>query len=202
MKKIVILSILFFVSITSAQESVLDKISKETCEYLESNDISNLSAEEKQAKLGLKILSLYNKYEKELNKEGLVLDLSGGEEAGYEFGEKVGMNMVQFCPKALMSLVGGDLEEENYEKEQSYVDGEVKKITGEDLYMVELKDTQGKIQKFIWLSNFEGADALLDYSKALKNKEVRVFYEAMEIFSPKLKDYIIRNKIVKLEILK
>lgn len=206
MKKLLILVTLFFVGITVAQESsTLDKISKETCEYLQSNDISSLSSSEKQVKLGLKILSLYNKYEKELNKEGMILDLTAGEEAGYEFGEKVGINMIKFCPEVLMSLASDELDvdiDSLLEDETSYVDGKIKKISGDELYVVELKSTDGKTQKFIWLSNFEGSDTLLDYEEELKNKEVRLFFEAIEMFSPKLEEYIIRNKIVKLEILK
>ena len=198
-KKILLLCLAFTGLISFAQETTLDKISKETCEYLSALDLKTLSSKEKNMELGLYIIKLYTKYEAKLKEEGIFMDLTKGKQGGAEFGEKIGVNMIKFCPDVLIALASEDAKSE--EVTSAYLEGTIKKISGEELYTVEIKDTTGKTQKLIWLNNFEGSDELIELEKKAKGKSVKVSYENIEYFSPKLKEYIVRKKITKVEFL-
>lgn len=199
MKKIYIGIILFLVVIqfTNAQETALEKVGKETCEYFSANseEISKLSAEEKTAKLGLQMLTLYSKYEKELKAEGVTVDL-GNERSAEKFGEKIGLQMAKYCPDVLITLFGDMADDE--EDTEFLTEGVLKKIEGDELSVLVVKDDSGKIQKFIWLDNFEGSDVLIEKLDNFKNAKVEVYYKNSEIFSPKLKEYIVKKKISRL----
>ena len=110
--------------------------------------------------------------------------------------------MVKFCPEALMMLADKDDDEDVVKpKEIEFsVPGKLKTISGEELSIVSLKDENGKTQKFVWLNNFEGSDRLIN-SKKIKNLKVNLSYKNVELFSPKLKEYIVRKQITKIEYL-
>lgn len=197
--------ILFNVLNVIAQDSAMDKVTKETCEYFNNNlqDIKSSSKTERLSKLGLKILEIYQKNKKALNAEGIVVDLGDQNSIG-KFGEMVGMRMALECPDAIMVLMEDFSDEDIMSDEpetQDAFEGSIKKISGEELLVIEVKDTQGKTQKVVWLTNFEGSDELLDLDKKALKKKVKVYYSNMEFFSPKLKEYVIRKKITKLEFL-
>ena len=52
----------------------------------------------------------------------------------------------------------------------------------------------------VWLNNFEGSDKLIN-SKKIKNLKVKLSYINVELYSPKLKEYIVRKQISKIEYL-
>lgn len=199
MKRIILGVILFLTAskYVNAQESALEKLGKETCEYFSANteEISKLSSEEKTAKLGLQMLALYGKYEKELNKEGIKVDF-GNQKSAEKLGEQIGLKMAKYCPEILVTLFGEMTEEE--EGDEFSIKGVLKKVEGDELSILVIKDNNSKTQKFVWLDNFEGSDDLIENLGDLENKKVEVFYKNLEFFSPKLKEYIVRKKISKL----
>ena len=202
--KIIFLTIvlcLLSVSIFS-QESALDKVAKETCDYLSSKEIINLETSEKTLKLGLHMMTLYTKYKTELNKEGISFDLSNGGDAGRAFGEKIGMNMVKFCPDALIALASqqGFVDDEPNVDNSKTISGKIVSVKGEEFSTLIIKDINGKTQKFLWLSNFKGSDKLIETKKP-KNLKVEVTYINVEIYSPKLKEYVVRKQITGIEYL-
>lgn len=204
LKKTLVIVCLICFGVSNAQETTLDKVSKDICEYLTSLDYKSLSKTELKTHIGLQLVELYNKYKIELNKEGITFDISKGKEEGLAFGKKVGMNMVKHCPAVLLTMAGsksGSKVVKSEPTEKPFKEGKLKNISGEDLYIIEMKDIDGKNQKFIWLSNFEGSDELIDLGKKSKGKKVRIYYDNIEFFSPKLKEYIVRNKVTKLEFL-
>ncbi len=206
MKKIVSLVFTIFCLLNvDAQETTLDKVSLEICEYLEANkeEMDKMSYDEKVASFGLKMMESYIDHKDELEKEGVKFDLSKGASEGEKIGELIGLNMVKHCPAFILALG-----EEYIENDQSFdgddvkvAKGKIKRITGEDLYILEVKDTEGKTQKFVWLTNFEGSDELIELEDKSKGKKVEVSYKNIEFFSPKLKEYIVRKTITKLEFL-
>ncbi|MFD0993047.1 hypothetical protein [Tenacibaculum geojense] len=201
MKKNILL-LCFFVCtslVLHAQETTLEKVGKETCEYFTKNskELSKLSPDEKTAKLGLQMLFLYNKYEKELNAEGIQVDF-GDERSAEKLGEKIGMEMAKYCPNVLITLFGDMADEE--EDVEFMIEGTIKSIEVDELSTLVVKDSQGKTQKFVWLDNFEGSDDLIEKYNKVKGTEVQVYYKNLEVFSPKLKEYIVRKKISKLVI--
>ena len=186
----------------NAQDSAMDKMAMEICEYFTKNEqeFKNMSTDDLTAKLGVQMVQSYLKYQDDLAKEGIKFDLTKGRAEGEKMGAKVGVSMIKFCPDVLMAIAG----DEDYEDEttESYLEGTLKKVTGDDLYVVEVKDTDGKTQKFVWLTNFEGSDKLIELGKEVKGIKVGVSYTNLEYFSPKLKEYIVRKKITRLEFLK
>ncbi|TCP26901.1 hypothetical protein EV195_102243 [Tenacibaculum skagerrakense] len=185
----------------NAQDSAMDKMAMEICEYFTKNEqeFKNMSTDDLTAKLGVQMVQSYLKYQDDLAKEGIKFDLTKGRAEGEKMGAKVGVGMIKFCPDVLMAIAG----DEDYEEEatESYLEGTLKKVTGEDLYVVEVKDTDGKTQKFVWLTNFEGSDKLIELGKEVKGVKVGITYTNLEYFSPKLKKYIVRKKITRLEFL-
>ncbi len=205
MKRIIVLTILFFaLAIHSQNESALDSVSKKTCEYLNSKKFKELPKKEKTTSLGLFMLKMYDKHKNSLNKEGIKLEVAKGREGGRELGQKIGINMVKFCPEALIMLAEEDENETegNLEADEIVfsVSGKLKSISGDEISIISLKDENGKTQKFIWLNNFEGSDRLITSNK-IKNLKVKVSYKNLEIYSPKLKEYIVRKQITKIEYL-
>ncbi len=210
--KSIIFVLIFALSINlvGAQESTLDKVAKEVCAYFNDNtdELKGLSKADLTAKLGVQMIQRCLKYKEELKQDGFEFDISKGREEGKKIGAKIGVSMIKFCPDVLMSLAGKKLDEEIEDKKEqknddyTTVKGKIKKFTGKEIFMLELKDEGGKTQKFVWLSNFEGSDILLElgYDKA-KGKTIQLHYDNIEIFSPKFREYIIRKRIKKIEFL-
>ena len=190
--------IIVFVSLNIfSQETTLDKVSQETCEYLNSDEMKNLDVDIRTEKLGLFIINSYNKYEKEFNKEGVVINFYDGSDAASKFGEQVGMNMAKYCPEALIALAEGYDEEPT--EELFEVSGSLIDVVGAEFSTVILKDEDGKTQKFLWLQNFKGSDSLIQSLENLNEQSnVTLTYNNIECYSPQLKGYIIRKVIVEL----
>ena len=202
MKQTIFTLLLFVFSLSiSSQEikTAVDKIANETCIYFKENkvELDKLSSSDRVAQLGLKMLSLYDKYREELEEEGIVVDISDSDSVE-TLGEKVGYAMAKYCTDVLISL-SDDFTEEDEVADFS-IEGSLKSISGEELSFVSLKDKQGKTQKFVWINNFEGSDRLIN-SERIKGIKVKLTYINIEIYSPQLNEYIVRKQISKIEYL-
>ena len=201
MKKYFLILIIFFglINVYSQDKTAVDKIGKETCKYFKKNkeELNNLSKNERVAKLGIKMLSLYDKYKDDLKAEGIEVDISD-DSSTEAFGQKVGVSMANHCLDLLL-LLSEDFPDEEDEVNFKVV-GKLKSISGDELSYVSLKDENGKTQKFVWLNNFEGSDKLIN-SKKIKNLKVKLSYINVELYSPKLKEYIVRKQVSKIEYL-
>jgi hypothetical protein len=202
MTKKIIIIILFFTSFNCfSQESIVDKAAKKTCEYLKNLDLENLTKEERNLKLGLYIFKLYNDFQTEFNKEGILLDLSKGEEEGRKFGMKIGTSMIKFCPEILLLLAEDKIDKTaSGESAFSSYKGRLKDVSGTILSTISLVDNNKRTQKFIWLNNFEGSDRLIK-SYNVKGLKVQIFYKNTEIYAPQLKEYIVKRQVTKIEYL-
>ena len=202
MKKHFLILIIFFGSfnVYSQGKTTIDIIGKETCKYFQKNkkELNNLSRNERVAKLGIKMLSLYDKYKEDLKAEGIEVDISD-DSSTEAFGQKVGISMANHCMDLLL-LLSEDFTDEEEDEVSFNVVGKLKSISGDELSFVSLKDENGKTQKFVWLNNFEGSDKLIN-SKKIKNLKVKLSYINVELYSPKLKEYIVRKQISKIEYL-
>ena len=204
MKKNIFLLLLTLISFKiTAQEvtTTLDKIANETCVYVTENkeEFSTLNSQQRLSKLGLKMLSICQKYQDDLKKEGIEIDLTDND-SSEKLGEKVGLTMVKYCPEVLMMLAE-DIEEEDEEANfQFMIEGELQSVSGDELSIITLKDISGKMQKFVWLENFSGSEKIIN-SESINGLKVSVLYENIEIYSPQLKEYIVRKKITKIEYL-
>jgi len=186
-----------------AQESTIDKIAQKTCEFLQSEEVTSLSGNEKTTKLGVFIINQYNEHKEALILEGIELDFSD-ENGARAFGEQVGMNMVKFCAEALIALAANDEDDSEVVAEpeyQSFV-GEIIGVKGNEFSFIQVKASSGISQKFLWLANFIGSERLISLtSDAVIGTKVKVTYKNTECFSPMLKEYIIRKEIVEIEYL-
>ncbi len=197
---IIIISLLIALN-TYSQDSTLDIIAKETCEYLQKDEIRNLDNQQKTLKLGIFIINLYSEYKEDLKAEGIDIDFTE-DDAGRKFGEKIGINMVNFCPEALIALAS-DVDSVDYDtdtdkaKEIYVFNGEIQSIKGNDFSFVEVKNSDGIVQKFLWFSNFKGSEKLIANDSIIGTK-VKVKYKNTECFSPKLEEYIIRKEIIEI----
>ena len=204
MKKNIFLLLLTLISFKiTAQEVIttLDKIANETCIYVTENkeEFSTLNSQQRLSKLGIKMLSICQKYQDDLKKEGIAIDLTDND-SSEKLGEKVGLTMVKYCPEVLMMLAE-DIEEEDEEANfQFMIEGELQSVSGDELSIITLKDISGKMQKFVWLENFSGSEKIIN-SESINGLKVSVLYENIEIYSPQLKEYIVRKKITKIEYL-
>jgi hypothetical protein len=201
MKKIVIVFLLLSINLFSQEkESILDKASKETCEYIKSIDLEKLTKHERNMKLGLFMIKMYSKYKKEFNGEGIFFDLSKGEEEGRKFGTKFGVHMAKFCPETLILLAKDEVEKEKVKKVLSLT-GNILRIKGKEFATVYMKDTENTTQKFVWLRNFMGSNKLI-YAKSIKGLKVKIIYQNIEWYAPKIKEYITKKEITGIEFLK
>ena len=200
MKHLIFCSVFFILAYGQSQESAIDKIAQKTCEYIDTEEMANLNQSQKTAKLGVFILSQYSDFKDELEKEGIVVDYSDTNSTR-EFGEKVGFAMVDVCPKSLMSLANMEELKENYNEgsHESFI-GNIESIKGDDFSFVQVKNSEGIVQNFLWLSNFKGSERLISDNSVI-GTEVKIKYKNTECFSPKLKEYINRKEIVEIEYL-
>jgi len=183
-----------------AQESILDLIAQETCEYLQSDEVASLPRKQKTTKLGLFIIEQYNVHKKALKLEGVELDFAD-KNSPRAFGEKVGQNMVKFCAEALVTLASKE-ESSTETKSNQFFIGEIVSIDGSEFSFIQVKETSGISQKFLWLANFKGSERIISQnSDTIIGVQVKVIYKNTECFSPKLNEYIIRKEIVEIEFL-
>ncbi|GGK28186.1 hypothetical protein GCM10007962_23070 [Yeosuana aromativorans] len=197
MKHLVFCLTFLVLSYGQSQESAIDKIAQKTCEYMNSDEMTNLDKSQKTAKLGVFIIGQYGEYKEELAKEGIEIDFSE-ENSSRKFGEKVGFAMVDVCPNTLIALA----ETDNLNGNEAYLSfaGNLVSVTGEDFSFVQVKNSEGIVQNFLWLSNFKGSERLISDNSVI-GTEVKIKYKNTECFSPKLKEYINRKEIVEIEYL-
>ena len=182
-----------------SQKSYLDKISKETCEYLSSTEMDTLSKKDKVLKLGVFIIGLYNKYEKKLKKEGIIFDFSKGKSGGRAFGEKVGVNMLKFCPKVLVALSQDSNTKDDVQENTTtqFVLGKLIRVQEKEFASIIMIDENGKTQKFLWLHNFKGSEKLIQ-GVDLEGLKIKISYKTIECYSPQLKEYISRKQVIEI----
>ncbi|NOS91922.1 MAG: hypothetical protein HOP30_08365 [Cyclobacteriaceae bacterium] len=183
MKFIISVAFIFSFLFSSAQD-VFDKMAQETCDCINKNDLSKLTKDEIETKLGLCMIEIAGnqKYD---------IDVSDAE-AGRKLGEKVGAKMATVCPKVFVYLLDDERKPTEPTKK---VEGTIKKmIEGEFTYLL-IKDSNGREVKLIWLRYFKGSEELLEKSGKLEGKKVTVSFEEIECYSPQAKSYLVLKEI-------
>jgi len=191
-----ILTLVFVMSALTvfSQEKFYEFLAEEACSCIAEKNLDNMTQEELNMELGFCIMAGMGKYDGEDAQEVDMTDMT----AMYDLGEKVGMKMAVKCPDKLMAVVGGTMEEE-IEAETLKIDGVIKAVSGEDFsYVVVEKD--GRSQKFLWLRYFKGSEVLSEDPDGMVGKKVTIYYQNIECYSPKLRDYIIQKEITELTI--
>lgn len=184
--------LIFFSSILSAQEDYMQVIADKSCECLaeRKENKSKLSSEE----IGTCLLIATKDYKDQILEDyDLDLnDLGGGN--GERLGELIGSKMAFACPELLMGTA-------NTEQENSAftATGKVLDITKETFVVFELKNDNGKVEKFYWLSYVESDLNLQSKYNDLTGEEVEIEYIEQELFDSRINEYRKFNLITALK---
>ncbi len=176
-----------FAAQSQKKDSTLSqKISAEFCVEFSKKDFTTYKDSEME--IGMIMLPLIKKYEKEIAKEW---GYSSSNLEDYEkIGEKIGQEAALGCPKFL-EFVKNNLAEilPGDEIATKSLDGEVVAVEDQVFSCVVVKTKANKEEKLWWFNHFDGADAIIKNKDSLLRKSVSVEYNEMEVYDPRLKEY-------------
>lgn len=207
--KTVVCAFLILCSVNIFAQDVLDKIAQETCDCLKGKDLSGKSEEDSNLEVGMCMMASLGEYQDKLDE--LEIDITD-QSSMEKFGEKVGFKMATKCPNTLMEI--GMMRSETTTTSTTtktisatsemvqVISGTIKGMEGEEFSVLVLQDDTGREQKFLWLRYFEGSEKLATEAKSLMGKKVKIKFSSMEVYSPKLKEYIARKELKGIEFLK
>lgn len=180
--------------VSNAQEAYMDTIAQKTCECIskKQEETKQLTSEE----LGVCLFQVARDYQAEL-KEDFDFDLENlADGEGERLGELIGTRMAFTCPEILMSAAG-DMEEE----EPAFsAKGTVTGVISEPFVVFEVKQDNGRIGKFYWLSFVDTDLALQDSFEELKTQDVEIEFVGREIFDPRIREYKMFNVITSIKL--
>lgn len=138
--------------------------------------------------IGLLILPLIKKYEKEIEKEW---NLSSSNMEDLEIiGEKIGQEATLGCPKFLEFIknnLGDILPDE--ERSAKSLEGILTAVEEQVFSYLLIKTKTNKEEKLWWFGHFDGADEFIKNKDTLVKKTVKIEYNEMEVYDPRLKEY-------------
>jgi hypothetical protein len=107
------------------------------------------------------------------------------------------------CPEKLKRVVNEikQNQEEKINVKSEIFEGQITRIDGNIFLEFSLKDEQGKISKFYWLSFIESDMELTTEYKSLLDKYVRITFRSEEFFDARIGEYRIFNIIQELEVI-
>ena len=178
------------------KDKLFDDIAIGTCECLTRKNLDFTSLEQSKIEMefGFCVLESYGKIKTEADK---LINVSFSDEQSLEqLGVDVAFKMMTHCPDYITILAGNYAADEFEEgKDDIILVGYITDIQEAQFNTIELKDTDNRLQKALWLEYFEGDNLLKDLNKLKKSKVKIICYE-FEMFDPKIKEY--RNfKIIK-----
>lgn len=197
MKRILLLAFTAFVFSANAQKITKDSLLKimcgEMCDELTKKAKANKKIESLETEIGLIMLPSITKHSKEIEDvygenpfEGKIMET---------VGEDLGGKLAADCPafltlftnnsEATAELISG----KKSDKVSGTVKGSFVKITNTELSFIEIKTSNGKIEKLYWMEYFEGSNDLMNTPLKFNNKNVTAKYVEKEIYKSTLKDY-------------
>jgi len=196
MNKLLLLFFVFLGTVAFAQtDQEIEQIADETCKCLKgkTKQLKEASTDELQMELGLCMIGATNSL-------GIEINLS--DPAGLEsLGERVGFQMAFSCPD-FMEMIGQMMNEdpelmedimeddEDFSFVSSQSSGTALEVMSGDFVSLKIESDSGKKETYYWLEHFNGAELLENGGAAIRGKEVVLSYYKMEVYSPKLEDYI------------
>lgn len=179
----------------------MEEIAKETCACLE--QISDtLDAQRATLELGVCMITAAQPYKSKIKKD-YNIDMDNLDGQGEELGELVGIKMSTICPGPLIEFANSTQEviEPEEESESEVMMGTITKVEDEDFVIFSVKDESGKNKKYYWLTFVESDLNLIEDYAALVGKSVKLTFDPLEFFDPKIKEYRLFNIIVSLELM-
>ncbi|MEL7122449.1 MAG: hypothetical protein AAFO07_23590 [Bacteroidota bacterium] len=180
-----------FGSLSIQAQDKLDDIAKKACDCIGKSDLTGLSTDDRNMKMGLCIMESMGELDAAAMKE-LGIDMSN-QESMMKFGEKIGLRMATQCPTVMMSIMEVQTKTESVSQES----GTIKRMAGTEMTMLVLEDATGDNSSYLILEAFEGSDALM---ADLVGKKATVNFKVVEIFSPSDKAFVPRKVITGLKL--
>ncbi|MBX7224813.1 MAG: hypothetical protein K1X55_02160 [Chitinophagales bacterium] len=200
-----ILSLLFLLLAFNNVKSqdYMDKIVEKACDCV--SDIDK-NGENYTMKLGLCMIEASMPYAKQIKKDyGIEMIGIHGKDA-QKLGQILGMKMAIKCPDALIEASQEVLEDdkvniygdvENTLSNES-VTGVINDIKEETFVTISIKDENGKISKYIWLTYVDCEEDFLTNYKDYLGEKVTIKFDVQEFFDPKIQEYRNYNVITSL----
>ncbi len=191
MKKVVLLFVLLSSSVYS-QDAIMDLVAKETCECMSAKktEMTNDNIEELQMNLGICMLKSYTDHSKDFD-ESNKINITNEEQMG-DFGEKIAMKMINYCPDFILELgkiaIAEDESAGDTKKNAETLEGVVTDIKTEQFATISIKDKNDRVHKLLLLDYFDTA-ALFTSGDVKKGSQILVNYSEIELYDPVLKDF-------------
>lgn len=202
MKKVFSLILVVIMHWAYSQDFV-DLAAQEICECVQSKDNDEKSRSQLEVQIGICMMETISTHPKEFEEYTNGKSLS---ELDFKnLGTEVGVRMVSYCPLFFTNFIQNHLEEEipkEIPKEiptEFFIEkGEITAVKSNQFHTIHFKTEDGSLLKFMWLTDFEGAEILM--KEQYKNKSVSIYYDNFEFYDPKSKSYIKHRVIYGLEI--
>lgn len=198
MKKIFSLILVVIMHWAHSQDFV-DLAAQEICECVQSKDNDEKSRSQLEVQIGICMMETISTHPKEFEEYTNGKSLS---ELDFKnLGTEVGVRMVSYCPMFFANFIKNE-SVDNVSKGNSTElfteKGIITSLKSNQFNMIHLKTEDGSLLKFMWLTDFEGAEILM--KEQYKNKSVSIYYDNFEFYDPKSKSYIKHRVIYGLEI--
>lgn len=196
MKKIFLFTVLLLNAVVYAQDDVLKKVARETCECIEEkkSKSGDLAGDDLTSTLGICMVKSYSDHVSEFKNKVEFTDKDGMT----NLGKEVGVKMLEFCPNVILELGKQDKGDADAEEEDIYVSGEVIDIKIEQFVTLQIKDQKGRNYTFLLLDYFDTA-SLLTNNEVKKKDKLNVGYTEIELFDTKTKEFRAYKILRKLE---
>lgn len=189
-------------------QNYMDDIAKKSCECL-NNIPANANKDEYTVKLGLCMIEAAMPYQKQLKKDHDI-DFAKIDKQGEKLGRIIALRMASVCPNELVKLAAdynADEQKETSTKETPTKDNQISEIFEGTIVQIEdnqfvlfaVKNEEGKVVKFYWLTFPPSNIDLPSKYKSLLNKKVRISFSTNEVFDPKIGEYRTINVISKID---
>lgn len=198
MKKVFSLILVVIMHWAYSQDFV-DLAAQEICECVQSKDNDEKSRSQLEVQIGICMMETISTHPKEFEEYTNGKSLS---ELDFKnLGTEVGVRMVSYCPMFFAKFIKNE-SVDNVSKGNSNElfteKGIITSLKSNQFNMIHLKTEDGSLLKFMWLTDFEGAEILM--KEQYKNKSVSIYYDNFEFYDPKSKSYIKHRVIYGLEI--
>lgn len=185
----------------TAQESVIDQISRETCDCMTRKEVSDMSQDQFEQELGMCMLTSATPLMAQLQEEENIDP--NDPNAFQQIGEKVGSKIAMSCPdlfNKMMEFYGAEVETTSEVRQLMVMEGTYVGIKPGAVARIQLSGGNGSSADFLWLEAFEGSEVLEANPNALKGKAVKVFFTEKSFYNPSRKAYEAQKVVQKIEI--
>ncbi len=187
-------------------QDVLDILAEDACDCISKKDTDEMSMEDLQMQLSMCLMESVGNNQEAFQKQ--YGDFNPSDQAAMqEFGQQVGMKMVTKCPQVMMKMAGNAQAPPQAAPPGSApsqpagsLTGTFQGVSGDEVAVLTIKESNGRTQKLLWLDYFKGSDRLMEDPAALKGKTVKVEFETIEVYAPQAKEYFDRKKVISLEV--